>query len=266
MQIILGPDDVLRIGAEVVVTVVEIRADRALIGVTDPRPRRCVCEEACGGPGPMNEEQWLASDDPAPMIRWLLFLPLARARKLRLFGCACVREVWPQLNDERSRRAVEVAERYADGEADVAEWDVVRVAAFRAAMASGEAAAECAAMSVTGSGSWSAAGSGSVFAAEARYEYMNAARRGQAALLRDFFHNPFQPLPVVDSACLHWQGGKVVTMARAIYYERAFDWLPILADALEDSGCSDRAILDHCRGPGPHYRGCWLVDLLLGQV
>ena len=54
-------------------------------------------------------------------------------------------------------------------------------------------------------------------------------------------------------------------IARHIYDDRAFHDLPILADALEDAGCADAAILDHCRGPGPHVRGCWAVDLLLGK-
>ena len=53
---------------------------------------------------------------------------------------------------------------------------------------------------------------------------------------------------------------------RSIYDDRAFDRLPILADALEDAGCADAAILSHCRGPGEHVRGCWVVDLLLGKA
>ena len=58
----------------------------------------------------------------------------------------------------------------------------------------------------------------------------------------------------------------VVQLAQSIYDDRAFDRLPILADALEEAGCTDAAILDHCRGPGPHVRGCWAVDLLLGKT
>jgi hypothetical protein len=54
-------------------------------------------------------------------------------------------------------------------------------------------------------------------------------------------------------------------LAQGIYDERAFERLPILADALEDAGCTDAAILVHCRGPGPHVRGCWVVDLILGK-
>ena len=62
-----------------------------------------------------------------------------------------------------------------------------------------------------------------------------------------------------------WLASLVLGLAQAIYDERAFDRLPILADALEDAGCTDAAILEHCRGPGPHVRGCWVVDLLLGK-
>jgi hypothetical protein len=57
----------------------------------------------------------------------------------------------------------------------------------------------------------------------------------------------------------------VVTLAKSIYEDRAFDRLPILADALEESGCHDPDILAHCRQPGEHVRGCWVVDLLLGR-
>jgi hypothetical protein len=64
---------------------------------------------------------------------------------------------------------------------------------------------------------------------------------------------------------LTWNDGIVIKLAQAIYEERAFDRLPILADALEEAGCSDTEILAHCRGPGPHVRGCWVVDLLLGK-
>jgi hypothetical protein len=57
----------------------------------------------------------------------------------------------------------------------------------------------------------------------------------------------------------------VLKLSRAIYDDRAFDRLPVLADALEDAGCTDRTILAHCRSGGEHVRGCWVVDLLLGK-
>jgi hypothetical protein len=89
-------------------------------------------------------------------------------------------------------------------------------------------------------------------------------RAHQADLLRDAIGNPFVPSRV-EPEWLHPELG-VVAIAREIYDERAFDRLPILGDALEDAGCADAAMLDHCRKPGPHARGCWLVDQILGNV
>jgi hypothetical protein len=91
-----------------------------------------------------------------------------------------------------------------------------------------------------------------------------ADRNSLCALLRDLFGNPFRPLSCQPD-WLRWHEGLVAELADAIYAERAFDRLPIVADALEDAGCTDAAILDHCRAPGPHVRGCWVVDLLLGK-
>ena len=55
----------------------------------------------------------------------------------------------------------------------------------------------------------------------------------------------------------------VVGLARTIYADRAFDRLPLLADALMDAGCADEQVLGHCREAGPHARGCWVVDMIL---
>jgi hypothetical protein len=86
------------------------------------------------------------------------------------------------------------------------------------------------------------------------------------ALLRCIFGNPFRPAPSLAPAVLAWNGGTVPKLAAAIYEERAFDRLPILADALEDAGCTDADILGHCRGGGEHVRDCWVVDLVLGKA
>ena len=91
-----------------------------------------------------------------------------------------------------------------------------------------------------------------------------AERAAQAVLLRDVFGNPFRPV-AIDAGCLAWNGGTVVRLAQAIYDERAFDRLPILADALEDAGCDSADLLAHCRREGVHTRGCCVVDLLLGK-
>jgi hypothetical protein len=85
-----------------------------------------------------------------------------------------------------------------------------------------------------------------------------------AAVVREVFGNPFRPV-TIDPVWLSWNDGPVQKIAQAIYEERAFDRMPILADALEDAGCTEQAILAHCRGDGPHVRGCWVVDLLLGK-
>src|SRR5262249_42286549 len=84
-------------------------------------------------------------------------------------------------------------------------------------------------------------------------------------IFRDFVGNPFRPSPPLSPAVLIWNDGTVVKLAQAIYDERAFDRLPILADALEEAGCQDQDILGHCRSGGEHVRGCWIVDLLLGK-
>jgi hypothetical protein len=83
-------------------------------------------------------------------------------------------------------------------------------------------------------------------------------------LLRDIIGNPFR-LVTVHADWLTWNHRMIANLAQAIYDDRAFDRLPILADALEDAGCGDADILGHLRGPGPHVRGCWVVDLLLGK-
>lgn len=83
----------------------------------------------------------------------------------------------------------------------------------------------------------------------------------QCQLLRDIFGNPFRPVMVSPV----WQMANVLALAQAIYEDRAFDRMPILADALEDAGCTNQEVLGHCRGPGPHVRGCWVLDLLLGK-
>jgi hypothetical protein len=86
----------------------------------------------------------------------------------------------------------------------------------------------------------------------------------QIGRIRCIIGNPFRPVRV-DPAWLCWHDGVIVQMARSIYDERRFEDLPILADALEEAGCTDPEILAHCRGPGDHVRGCWPVDLILGK-
>jgi hypothetical protein len=86
----------------------------------------------------------------------------------------------------------------------------------------------------------------------------------QSDLLRDIIDNPFRPIPL-NTSWLAWNDGTVGKLTEGIYDERAFDRLPVLADALEEAGCIDADILSHCRCARPHVRGCWAIDLLLAK-
>jgi hypothetical protein len=93
----------------------------------------------------------------------------------------------------------------------------------------------------------------------------DAEAAAQADLLRCIFGNPFRPLAAIVPEWVSWQGETVLRLARGIYDERAWDRLPILADALEEAGCADPAVLGHLRHTGPHARGCHVVDGLLAK-
>ena len=80
-------------------------------------------------------------------------------------------------------------------------------------------------------------------------------------LLSCIFGNPFRPTSFNPS----WRTSTAVAIAKGMYDSRDFAPMPVLADALQDAGCADERILDHCRGPGPHVKGCWVVDLVLGK-
>jgi hypothetical protein len=190
-----------------------------------------------------------------------------------LFAAACCRRIWHSIPDERSRDAVIAAERYADGattypemlswmagaEAVVDPWASVQEAEeqpeWRGRMEShpGYLAACAADPDVAYSGTYD------ILRLSSGEE-----RPHQARLLRDIFGNPFRPV-TVDPSWLRWNDGTVPKIAQGIYEERAFERLPILADALLDAGCDNEDILSHCRGEGPHVRGCWVIDLLLGK-
>jgi hypothetical protein len=82
----------------------------------------------------------------------------------------------------------------------------------------------------------------------------------QAHFVRDIFGDPFRPVSLGPT----WLTSDVVALAQGIYAESAFDRMPILADALQDAGCMNEDVLNHCRDPKQfHVRGCWVVDLLL---
>jgi hypothetical protein len=92
----------------------------------------------------------------------------------------------------------------------------------------------------------------------------SAEEKNQCELLRDIFGNPFRAV-TFDLSWLSWNAGIIAKLAHAIYNDPGFDRLPVLADALEEAGCANSDILNHCRQLGEHVRGCWVVDLILGK-
>ncbi len=249
---------------------------------------------------PWPEAMWLSSTQPYGMLRHLrhgrgVTTTAAGRRRLRLFSVACCRSVWEFL-DEGSRHAVEVAERFADGQARKAELAAaheraaeahrsvaetlsamqerlealpeelaVRFFATRAAESTAgprlaDATEIVAQSAVTIRASHLSQGPGRQPGRVGRQQEESSF---QAGLLRCLFHSPFSPA-AVDGAWIIGSGGTVARLARAIYDERAFGRLPVLADALEEAGCTDGALLAHCRSGGPHARGCWVLDALPG--
>ena len=217
----------------------------------------------------MTEAEWLTATDPGRMLSFLC--GQASERKHRLFACACCRQVWDDLPDSRSRAAVEVAERYADGLVSDTSLDT----AFQAAadvqghLYYGLAAATTVVLQAVHAScltmrrlKYSLEYDHSLFQRLLMWNRIRERIAGShVTILNCVFGNPFRPVAFDQ----RWRSETAVALASAIYADRAFDRLPILADALEEAGCDHPDILSLCRGPGPHARGCWVVDLLLGK-
>jgi hypothetical protein len=218
----------------------------------------------------MTEQEWLACNDPALMLEHLR--GKVSDRKLRLFAVACCRRIMHLLEDRSSREAVEVAELAMEGLVTTSErqaaatvaLDVVTEMAVRRSNRTVDgvpSAWECAAHAA-----WLAANDSVNAEAVAnrvqRAAGSDAQKAWQVSALRDIFGPfPFRPVTITPA----WRTSNVTALAQSIYDDRAFDRLPILADALEDAGCDGSDILNHCRQPGEHVRGCWVVDLVLGK-
>jgi hypothetical protein len=234
----------------------------------------------------MTEADWLSCTNPEAMLRFLdataserrfRFLDArGRDRKRRLFACACCRRAWEQLRDQRLQNAVEVAERYAEGLAGDADLDEARIVVN------------------TLNPRWRGYGCDVVLGVLAPADVANVyygslrhaihglpqdvrallpgddAHEGEAAfqcdLLRCLFGNPFR----VSTGSPAWRNATVQALARAAAEERSLPEgtldpfrLAVLADALEEAGCTDGELLGHLRRRGPHVLGCWVIDQLL---
>jgi hypothetical protein len=201
---------------------------------------------------------------------------LLSERKARLFAVACCRRIWEGLRDERSKRAVEVAERFADGRATREEL----LAAYDMAYSAVDDCLHCSPFSEDQANA--ACGSASEDAEAAAWDAVvygwdgdwPGNKREQTTLLRDLFGPlPFRPLPPLEGPVRAWDDGFIVKLATAIYGEPSLPEghldnarLAVLADALEEAGCTDPDILGHLRQQGGvHVRGCWGVDWLTGR-
>jgi hypothetical protein len=228
----------------------------------------------------MTEAEWNTCTDPRPMLQFLR--GKVSDRKLRLFAVACCRRIWNLMTDERSKKAVEISEKYADGLLGQKKLTAARREAFAAT----KAAQSCtvprfdpqnltlvatAALHACASSKrdWIAAGTAGCASSVIFHVGGNAAgwneMEAQSRLLCHIIGNPFRPVRLDPSCLTSTVTSTVTSLATAIYQERAFDRLPILADALEDSGCGSQEVLSHLRGGGEHTRGCWALDLVLGK-
>jgi len=235
----------------------------------------------------MNESEWLTATVPAQMLDYLE--NNVNARKWRLFGCAMLRQVWHHLIDERSQRAVEMAERFAEGQASREEmvqareaalhvvegidlrttvcdagWSASRAAVYVSDPRPVTAARISSMLTIVSAAPWTPkTGGESLFEERGEPERKAIAMLAGCDLVREIFGNPFRPV-AIQPAWLRWNQGTVAGMAGIIAVERRYREMPILADALEEAGCAVDSILSHCRQGRNHVLGCWVLDALLG--
>jgi hypothetical protein len=213
----------------------------------------------------MTEAEWFAATDPIRMLE--LLGDHCSRRKLRLFIAEGVRSLEPIFkNDQKVLAALH--EQVAEGQAT--EEDLERhllrnmpdLWEHRAPGGNLPSVWQSARTLVRERFKLAPLEKNEVVTEESRA----AEYAAMCSQLRCIFGNPFRRAPRLAPAVLSWDGGTVPRLATAVYDDRAFDRLPVLADALEDAGCTDAAVLGHCRSGGEHARGCWVVDLILGKA
>jgi hypothetical protein len=237
----------------------------------------------------MTDAEWLACDRPEPMLRHLYAVRLHRGksgqRKLRLFGCAYVRRKWRRATDPRSRALVVATERYADGLVKASELTEAELAALEAreggakglfVVGAGVQAPPWCLHTIEGLSDHRHPQPAWAFALAAtlmpRVVQATAAHgpedKAQTSLVRDVFGNPFRPTTLTPAH----RTPTIVSLARTAYDERQFPSgglephrLAVLADAVDEAGAADELVA-HLRSPGPHVRGCHVVDMVLGRT
>jgi hypothetical protein len=244
----------------------------------------------------MTEAEWLAgcgpriAGDPRPLQDLLKETRLSE-RKLRLFACHCLRQLGRAYASALTEAALETAERFADGLATLAELRAAQATSqnegdgLGSSVAFDPAVYSASGVVHMGGNTIGRAAAGDPWPDEARFKaaYDEAVREWQRMCWR--FLQEVTPPPLATpkggglSALIDlamsptgrvgvdrsWRTDTAVMLARQMYDAREFSAMPILADALQDAECNNDTILNHCRGPGPHVRGCWVVDLVLGK-
>jgi hypothetical protein len=194
----------------------------------------------------MTEAEWLTWEESRPMLDYLL--RNACDRKLRLLSCACLR-ILDGIPFE-IQKTIEYVEKGVDR---LLRWEEVMSRVHRLAFQMNNRDTDSLPWTLLdGPGD---AVIGSVLHFDRVHPFDDSRLTG---LLRDIFGNPFRPVTFAPE----WRTDTAVTLARQMYESRDFCAMPILADALQDAGCDNELILDHCREPGPHVRGCWVCDLV----
>jgi hypothetical protein len=221
-------------------------------------------------PQGMTEELWLKSRDLKRMFARLgkpteLVRDPRYRRKNRLFGVAALRHSWKEMGiPEAVHHGIEVAEQFADGLATDAELQAARIH-IQSLQYSVEFSLPASCVTHEDSqftGYDAACHAHPDLRRPNRSEVLIANSIAHAQLLRDIFGNPFRPV-TFDPV---WRTSTAVALAKQMYDTRDFGAMPILADALQDAGCTSDDILNHCRDPhATHVRGCWVVDLVMGK-
>ena len=209
----------------------------------------------------MTEAEWVKCEEPVRMLNSLK--GKASERKLRLFAVACCCRGRSVLRSKKTRAVLEALEAYADNLINRKTMEERRKAWYQRFdypfPISGTWNAALAQATITHTKGWASEAAEHAATATGRPEKERAL---QSHALKEILGNPFRPVSLDPS----WLTSDVRLLARGIYDDRAFDRMPILADALQDAGCDNEDVLNHCRDPKQvHVRGCWVVDLILGK-
>lgn len=230
----------------------------------------------------MTESEWWSATEPRLLVDWLFFDALASDRKLRLFAVACCDLLRHLVANPDVLAALDLAEAFADERIDEAVLEVASRTLWEAyharnnthgcfeALSEEANDAECACLH-TSLPEVSRDRDGHSDLYPRLPEAVGLVCRINSTPtslghLTCLLHDIFGPLPFRDIAINpSWLTSDVQLLARGIYDDKAFDRMPILADALQDAGCDNEYILSHCRTEQTHVRGCWVIDLLLGK-